>query len=60
MKTRIECLLFGHRWYGIDQRLEGNKSITRKMFIDNCDYCGLSKEEVGISKKEPSKGVARL
>lgn len=51
MKNRIECVLFGHRWYGMSQRLEGDKSIVVKQFIDNCDYCGLSKAEVGITKK---------
>lgn len=62
MKGTIRCVLFGHRFMGVE-RVRTNPTETPidpfmrgyvdlKVRLDYCNRCGLCKEELGIITKE--------
>lgn len=42
----LYCRIFGHKFIGTKQWLEGDKSITQRMPVDFCINCGLSKKDL--------------
>lgn len=54
MKYSLRCVLFGHEWLTeVIYKDEKGKILDRKWEPrDNCIHCGLSKSEVGITKKD--------
>lgn len=51
MKYSIWCYLFGHKWIAKTNIKQFGYTITWDIISTNfCQRCGLSKEEVGVTK----------